>query len=94
MAVIVTLCEPPATDIEIVLAALMCFRRVLKARLGARMDDALRAHRRACGPCVHGLTQAEKSLAEDYQAAYEAARTAGFLLLGAPRGAYFHVMLT
>lgn len=39
------------------------------------------------------LTKAEVALSSEYQAAYEAARTAGFRDLGAVQEAYFNVRL-
>lgn len=93
MAIIVTLQDYPSGNVDAIAQAVNRFRRELERRLGERTDNALKAYQNAMESSATDLTKAEVALASEYQAAYEAARTAGFRDLGDVQEAYFDVRL-
>lgn len=83
----------PGASNDAVVTAVTRFRRELERRLGDRTDDAIKAYQNAMESSASDLTKAEVALASEYQAAYEAARTAGFRDLGDVQEAFFDVRL-
>lgn len=88
------LCDCKRADSAAVSLAVDRFRREFERWLGPRIEPAFRAFQTASEGELEELSDADKALALEFGAAYQAALTEGLAGLSDHEGAYFELRVT